>query len=83
MSPLLRIPFGILVMIAGFYMVKKTDVLMAWFGEVPFAEKTFGAGGSWFFYKLIGVLVALVGIFIATNVISNILQSIAGVLTNT
>lgn len=83
MSPFLRIPLGILVMVAGFYMVKKTDVLMAWFGEVPFAEKTFGAGGSWFFYKLMGVLVALTGIFIATNVISNILASVAGVLTNT
>jgi len=83
MSPLFRIPLGLLVMVAGFYMVQKTEVLMSWFGEVPFAEAKFGPGGSRFFYKLLGVLVSFIGIFIATNVISNILESLAAVLTRT
>ncbi|MBM5789875.1 hypothetical protein FJZ23_02185 [Candidatus Parcubacteria bacterium] len=83
MSPLFRIPLGLLVMVAGFYMVQKTEVLMSWFGEVPFAEAKFGPGGSRFFYKLLGVLVSFLGIFIATNVISNILESLAAVLTRT
>jgi len=56
---------------------------MSWFGEVPFAEAKFGPGGSRFFYKLLGVLVSFLGIFIATNVISNILESLAAVLTRT
>lgn len=70
-------------MIIGFYMVKKTDVLLEWFGEVPFAEAKFGPGGTRFFYKLLGVFVTFIGIFIATNVISDVLTSIAKLLTHT
>lgn len=83
MSPFLRVPLGLIVMVVGFLMVKNTDVVMSWFGEVPFAEKHFGQGGSYFFYKLIGTLIVFIGIFIATNVISDILNSTARVLTNT
>ena len=83
MSPLFRVPLGLFVMIIGFLMVKYTTVLMSWFGEVPFAEKHFGQGGSYFFWKLIGVLVVFIGIFIATNVISDLLESIASILTHT
>lgn len=82
MSPLLRIPLGLLVMAIGFLMVKKTDVLLSWFGRVPFAEEKIGPGGSRFFYKLLGITVTFIGIFIATNVISGILESLAGVLTH-
>jgi hypothetical protein len=83
MSPFFRIPLGILVMLFGFWMVLKTEKVLSWFGEVPFAEAKFGPGGSRLFYKLLGVLVTFIGIFIATNVISDILESIAQVLTNT
>lgn len=83
MSAYLRIPLGIFVMMIGFLIVSKTDVLLSWFGEVPFAEEKFGPGGSRFFYKLVGVLVSFIGMFIATNVISDILERIARVLTNT
>ncbi len=83
MLPLFRIPLGIIVMLIGFWMVLKTEKVLSWFGEVPFAEEKFGPGGSRFFYKLLGVLVTFIGIFIATNVISDILESTARVLTNT
>lgn len=83
MSPLFRIPLGIIVMFVGFWMVLKTETVLSWFGEVPFAEEKFGPGGTRFFYKLLGILVTFIGIFIATNIISNILESVAGVLTNT
>ena len=81
MSLLVRIPLGIFVMFIGFMIVKRTDVIHSWFGYNDFAEKTFGQGGSYFFYKLIGVLVVFAGIFIATNVASDILGSLARVLT--
>lgn len=83
MSPWLRIPLGLIVMAIGFWMVLKTETVLSWFGEVPFAEDKFGPGGSRFFYKLLGILVTFIGIFIATNIISDILESTARVLTNT
>lgn len=81
MSPFLRILLGIIVMVIGFYMVKKTEVFLEWFGSIPFAEDKFGPGGTRFFYKLLGVAITFLGIFIATNVISDVLTSIAKILT--
>lgn len=83
MSPFVRIPLGLAIMVVGFLMVKKTDVVLSWFGQVPFAEDKFGPGGSRFFYKLLGIAVTFIGIFVATNVISGILESIAAFLTHT
>lgn len=82
MSPLIRIPLGIFIMVIGFLMVKKTEVVLSWFGPVPFAEDKFGPGGSRFFYKLLGVAVTFIGIFVATNVISGIIEDLAGLLTH-
>jgi len=83
MSPFYRIPLGLIVMVIGFLMVKKTETLLEWFGEVQFAEDKFGPGGTRFFYKLLGVGITFIGIFIATNVISDVLTSIAKLLTHT
>lgn len=83
MSPLIRIPLGLAVMVVGFMMVRKTNVVISWFGRVPFAEQKFGSGGSIFFYKLLGTAIVFLGIFIATNVISGILEDLAGLLTHT
>jgi hypothetical protein len=83
MSFFIRIALGILIMVIGFLMVKKTDVVLSWFGQVPFAEAKFGPGGSRFFYKLLGIAVTFLGIFVATNVISGILEDLAGLLTHT
>ncbi|TAL50624.1 hypothetical protein EPN81_02385 [Patescibacteria group bacterium] len=82
MSPLIRIPLGLAVMVVGFLMVQKTDVVLSWFGRIPFAEEKFGSGGSRFFYKLLGIATTFLGIFIATNVISGILEDLAGILTH-
>ncbi|MBI4592018.1 hypothetical protein HY733_01055 [Candidatus Uhrbacteria bacterium] len=83
MSPFIRIPLGLAIMVVGFLMVKKTDVVLSWFGAVPFAEEKFGPGGSRFFYKLLGIAITFTGIFVATNVISGILENFAGLLTHT
>jgi len=83
MSPFIRIPLGFLIMVVGFLLVKKTDVFLSWFGQIPFAEEKFGPGGSRFFYKLLGVAVTFIGIFVATNVISGILEDLAALLTHT
>jgi hypothetical protein len=81
MSPFFRIPLGLIVMVVGFYMVAKTGKFMEWFGRVPFAEQKFGQGGSYFFYKLLGTVIVFIGIFIATNIITDILGDLACLLT--
>lgn len=83
MSTFFRIPLGLIVMVIGFYMVYKTEKFLEWFGAIPFAEDKFGPGGSRFFYKLLGTGTVFIGIFIATNVISDILTSLAKFLTHT
>ncbi len=82
MSIFLRIPLGLAVMVVGYLMVRKTEVVVSWFGRVPFAEDKFGTGGSYFFYKLLGIAFVFIGAAIATNVISSWLGSIACLLTH-
>ena len=69
-------------MVVGFLMVKKTDVVLSWFGRIPFAEDKFGQGGSRFFYKLLGVIIVFIGIFISTNIISDILSDLACIISH-
>ncbi len=82
MSPFVRIPLGILVAFIGFLIVKKTKVVLEWFGRNDFAETKFGPGGTRFFYKLIGVAIVFIGIAIATNVINDWMGGLACLLTH-
>lgn len=82
MSLFLRIPLGLIVMVIGYLIVAKSEKIFEWFGENEFAEKYMGYGQSRTFYKLIGILIVFIGIFIATNVASDILTSTAKILTN-
>ncbi len=82
MTLFVRVPLGIAIMIAGYFIVAKSEVVFGWFGTNDFAEKYLGFGGTRLFYKLIGILVVFVGIFVATDVISDVLGSLAGVLTH-
>ena len=79
MSPLFRIPLGIVISVIGFYMVYKTDTFREWFGEIPWAEDHLGPGGTRLFYKILGVLVCTLGIFVVTNIIDGILAGVAGI----
>ncbi len=63
-------------MVVGFCMVKYTEKFLEWFGTIEFAEEKLG--GSRVGYKLLGTLIVFIGIFTATNVISDILGSFAG-----
>lgn len=83
MSLYTRIPLGLVVMVIGFLMLKKTEVFFGWFGAIPFAENKFGQGGTRFFIKLLGILVIFGGMFIVTGIMNDILGGLAGVLTNT
>jgi len=79
MNPIFRVLLGLVVMVVGFLITWKTKYVIIWFGRIPWAEKHLGSGGTWTFYKLLGVLIAFIGIFIVTNIISGILESFAGI----
>jgi len=79
MAPIFRIPLGIVVMLLGMLMTFKSETMLEWFGENAWAEDKMGFGQSRLFYKLLGTLVAFLGIFIMTNIISDILGGVAGV----
>jgi hypothetical protein len=83
MSPWVRIPLGIAVAFVGYLILRYTGKFQSWFGRIPVAEQKLGPGGSGMAYKLIGVFVAFMGVAIMTNLVTNMLQSLAGFLTNT
>ena len=72
-----RVFLGIGVMVIGFLIVWKAYVMEEWFGANAWAEDKLGPGGTNTFYKLAGVGLCFLGMFIATNLISDILSSIA------
>ena len=47
-------------------MVKKPQLALDFIGTINFAEKAF-AGGSRSFYKLLGVILTMIGFLIITN----------------
>ena len=79
MSLVLRILIGLVVMAAGFGIIIKTDLVRSWFGEIAWAERKLGPGGTRTFYKLIGLAVCVIGVFIATNIISDIMNGLVGI----
>jgi hypothetical protein len=79
MPPVFRILLGIVVMIWGFHMVWKTVFYFDIVGRIPFAENKFGHGGTDTFLKLFGIGMSFLGIFIITNIISDILGAFASI----
>ncbi len=74
-----RVPLGFVIMGIGLLMMFKVETLMEWFGEIDWAEEKMGSGQSRLAYKFLAILVAFIGIFIMTNIISDILSAFAKV----
>ncbi len=80
---ILRIIVGLFTVALGFFMVWKTVLFQDFFGANAWAERKLGPGGTRSFYKLLGVGVAFLGMLIATNVISGIIESTVGIFIRT
>ena len=78
-SVFLRVPLGLAVAALGFLIVWKSETVFGWVGTIDWAEQKLGYGQSRLFIKLIGVGVAVIGVFIATNIISDILTGFASI----
>jgi hypothetical protein len=72
-----RIIVGLLIAFVGFWFVWKTRLAVSWFGINNWAEMKFGPGGTHFFYKILGITVCFIGIFIAVGIMNDILTSFA------
>ena len=79
-----RFAVTLLLMVIGFTMVWRTTWFLGVFGRVPWAEthmtSSFGSGmgGSWMWYKLLGVLIIVVAILYLTGVLQILLVNTLG-----
>ncbi len=79
MNIILRIIGGLLILVIGCLFVIKSEWLLQNFGTVAWAEQHLGLdGGSRLFYKLLGVLMAVVGISMATGLLGSIVVGTLG-----
>jgi len=62
-----RILIGLAITFLGFLFVWKTNIFYSMLGSVPWADRTFGGGGTNTFYKLLGVGIIIVGVMVITN----------------
>jgi len=80
MGVFFRVLIGLVIAAAGFTLVWRTRKWYEMFGSIPWAEEKFGGGGTELFYKILGIGMAFLGIFIATNIASDIINSLLGFL---
>ncbi|MCF7795501.1 hypothetical protein K9M42_00180 [Patescibacteria group bacterium] len=60
---------GILMIVGGFFMVWKSLSLLKTFGRIDWAEEKWGPGASNLIYKLLGLMLIIVGILIFANLL--------------
>lgn len=78
MSPILRIIIGLAIAALGAFMVIRTRVILGFFGPFEWAERKLGGGGSNLFYKLLGIVVCLIGFIVATNMWNAFMEATLG-----
>ncbi|HWR00184.1 MAG TPA: hypothetical protein VN397_05070 [Candidatus Methylomirabilis sp.] len=78
MSPILRIIIGLGITGVGAFFVIRTRVILGFFGPFEWAERKLGGGGSNLFYKLLGIVVCIIGIIVTTNLWNAFLEATLG-----
>ncbi len=69
-----RIIIGLIVVVAGYYLTAKSDWLVDNFGRIAWFEEHLGTeGGSRTFYKILGVIVIVLGFMYLTGFLQEIL----------
>ena len=81
MRVLLRVLGGMFIVFIGTLLVIKSEWFLVNFGKIAWAEEKLGMdGGTRLFYKLLGVIVCLIGIMMATGMLGNVLIGTVGKL---
>ncbi|HUT22343.1 MAG TPA: hypothetical protein VMX18_02955 [Candidatus Bipolaricaulota bacterium] len=73
-----RIIIGFLIAGAGFMITWKTDAVYRAVGSMSLGEKFFGAGGTRFLLKLIGIIAILIGFTVIVNLQNKLLGATLG-----
>ncbi|OGY87362.1 MAG: hypothetical protein A2458_04645 [Candidatus Kerfeldbacteria bacterium RIFOXYC2_FULL_38_9] len=55
---------SLILIVVGFLFIWKTNAFIKAFGRVAWAEEKLGGGGTWTFYKILGVICILMGFMI-------------------
>lgn len=76
MSLIFQILIGIVIAAVGAFFVIKTPIILDFFGGVDWAERHLG--GSRLFYKLLGIVLILLGLIVATNMWDALLNATLG-----
>jgi hypothetical protein len=75
---------GIIIAAIGFLITWKSEWLLNNFGRISFAEKHLHSeGGSRLMYKLIGILVIIIGLLYATDLTDNLIAIVVNTVFNT
>lgn len=80
MEIFVRLLVGFIMVGIGTFFVLRTAVVYDFFGSLPSAEKYLGGGGTRLAYKLIGILLCLIGFIWAFNLWEVFLQATIGQL---
>ncbi len=81
---LAKIIWGLIIMISGFMLVWKSEWLLNNFGRIEFAERHLAhSGGTRLMYKLLGILLIIIGIMYATDLTDNLIAAIINTVFNT
>lgn len=78
MGFVLRFILGMGMVGAGVFFVIRTTTIESFFGSVAWAEAKIGPGGTRLFYKLLGIVVILIGCIVAFNLWDAFLQATLG-----
>jgi hypothetical protein len=74
-----RLIIAIIMVVVGYFMVKKPNVALELIGRLRFAEKWFTSGSS-FIFQVIGIILILGGFAVLTGVHEGILVGLADFL---
>ena len=74
----LQIIIGLVLVIVGAAVTIKANQVYEWFGSMDWADHYLGAGGSRLMYRLIGILMCLIGFMVATNLWGAFLHATLG-----
>jgi uncharacterized membrane protein YkgB len=62
----------------------KNEWLLRNFGRINWAEEKFPySGGTRFFYKILGIIIVFLGLFVMTGIWTDILNSLFGLFSGT
>lgn len=74
----MRILWLLILSLVGAGLILRTDDVVGFTGRIGWAENTFGATGTYTFYKLLGVFLIFAGLMYATGFVESVTNTFFG-----